>query len=66
VRGDNCFFAATGITDGELLGGVRFRGRYAETHSLVMRSYSGTIRYVEGQHDIERLRMRPPIEPMLG
>ncbi len=59
--GANVFFAATGITDGELLQGVRFRGRYAETHSLVMRSYSGTIRYVEAQHDIERLQLRPVI-----
>jgi len=64
--GDNVFFAATGITDGELLGGVRFRGKYAETSSLVMRSYSGTIRYVEAQHHIERLRLRPPVEPDLG
>jgi len=64
--GENVFFAATGITDGELLGGVRFRGRYAETTSLVMRSYSGTIRYVEAHHDTERLRMRPPVEPNLG
>ena len=60
--GTNVFFAATGITDGELLGGVRFRGRYAETHSLVMRSYSGTIRYIEAQHDTQRLRARTPIE----
>jgi fructose-1,6-bisphosphatase II len=60
--GENVFFAATGITDGELLQGVRFRGRYAETHSLVMRSYSGTTRWVEAQHDIERLRLRPTIE----
>jgi fructose-1,6-bisphosphatase II len=64
--GENVFFAATGITDGELLGGVRFRGRYAETTSLVMRSYSGTIRYVEAHHDIDRLRQRPPVEPHLG
>jgi fructose-1,6-bisphosphatase II len=60
--GTNVFFAATGITDGELLGGVRFRGRYAETHSLVMRSYSGTTRYIEAQHDTERLRLRPAVE----
>jgi fructose-1,6-bisphosphatase II len=64
--GENVFFAATGITDGELLRGVRFRGNYAETSSLVMRSYSGTIRYVEAQHNIERLRMRPAVEPKLG
>ncbi|HXA28573.1 MAG TPA: class II fructose-bisphosphatase [Candidatus Angelobacter sp.] len=62
--GANVFFAATGITDGELLGGVRFRGRYAETHSLVMRSYSGTTRWVEAQHDTERLRLRPAIDKL--
>ena len=60
--GENVFFAATGITDGELLEGVRFRGDTAETHSLVMRSYSGTTRYVEAQHDLTRLRQRAPAE----
>jgi fructose-1,6-bisphosphatase II len=60
--GDNVFFAATGITDGELLQGVRFMGSTASTHSLVMRSYSGTIRYVEAQHDIARLRRRAPAD----
>ncbi|MFN2568407.1 MAG: class II fructose-bisphosphatase [Candidatus Dormibacteria bacterium] len=56
--GENVFFAATGITDGELLGGVRFMGRTAKTHSLVMRSYSGTIRYIEAEHTFEKLRKR--------
>jgi fructose-1,6-bisphosphatase II len=60
---DNVFFAATGITDGELLQGVRFMGSTASTHSLVMRSYSGTIRYIEAQHNIARLRRRAPAEP---
>ena len=48
VAGDNCFFAATGITDGELLKGVQFRGESVFTESLVMRSKSGTVRLVNG------------------
>ncbi|HVE63264.1 MAG TPA: class II fructose-bisphosphatase [Mycobacteriales bacterium] len=55
VRGNNVFFVATGVTDGELLQGVRYRGGGATTHSLVMRSKSGTIRYVESQHRIRKL-----------
>ena len=50
VSGDNVFFVATGITDGELLRGVRYRAGGATTHSLVMRSRSGTIRVIESQH----------------
>lgn len=56
--GDDVFFVATGITDGELLRGVRFMGDVATTHSVVMRSYSGTTRYIEGHHDLRRLRAR--------
>ena len=44
VKGNNCFFAATGITDGELLRGVRYERNGARTQSLVMRSKSGTVR----------------------
>ena len=55
VRTDNCFFVATGITDGELLRGVRYRSGGATTHSLVMRSRSGTIRTVEGHHRLTKL-----------
>ncbi|HEU0129850.1 MAG TPA: class II fructose-bisphosphatase [Mycobacteriales bacterium] len=55
VGGDNAFFVATGVTDGELLQGVRYRGGGATTHSLVMRSRSGTIRYVESQHKLKKL-----------
>ena len=55
VGGDNCFFAATGITDGELLDGVRYRGDTALTQSLVMRSKSGTVRLVEAHHRIDKL-----------
>jgi fructose-1,6-bisphosphatase II len=56
VRGDNAFFVATGITDGELLRGVRYRAGSATTHSLVMRSKSGTTRLIESKHRLEKLR----------
>ena len=56
VRGDNCFFAATGITDGDLLRGVRFSGRGATTQSLVMRSKSGTVRLVNANHRLAKLQ----------
>ena len=55
VEGENVFFAATGITDGELLQGVRYFGGGAKTHSLVMRSKSGTVRFVEGTHRWDKL-----------
>ncbi|MBV9099707.1 MAG: class II fructose-bisphosphatase [Candidatus Dormibacteraeota bacterium] len=59
VAGDNVFFAATGITDGELLQGVRFLGDdRCHTQSLVMRSYSGTTRYIEAEHRLDKLRRR--------
>jgi fructose-1,6-bisphosphatase II len=56
VKGDNCFFAATGITDGDLLKGVRYSSRGAETHSLVMRSKSGTVRSISAIHSLQKLR----------
>jgi fructose-1,6-bisphosphatase II len=56
VRGDNCFFAATGITDGELLQGVRYHDFGATTQSLVMRSRSGTVRLVSARHPLDKLR----------
>ena len=55
VAGDNCFFAATGITDGELLKGVHFTSSGASTQSLVMRSKSGTIRLVNAIHPMDKL-----------
>lgn len=55
VAGDNCFFAATGITDGDLLDGVRFNRRGATTQSIVTRSRSGTVRFVEAQHRSNKL-----------
>lgn len=55
VSGDNVFFAATGVTDGYLLRGVRYRADGAYTHSLVMRSKSGTVRKVEAYHKLDKL-----------
>jgi len=55
VSSDNVFFVATGITDGELLGGVRYAASGATTHSLVMRSKSGTVRRVESRHHLDKL-----------
>ncbi|MDQ0218529.1 class II fructose-bisphosphatase [Peribacillus cavernae] len=54
VRGDDAIFAATGVTDGELLKGVQFKGNYGETHSLVMRAKSGTVRFIEGRHSLKK------------
>ena len=56
VRGDNAFFAATGVTGGDLLRGVRYRGGGAYTQSIVMRSKSGTIRVIDSFHRLEKLR----------
>ncbi|HET6154021.1 MAG TPA: fructose-bisphosphatase class II family protein, partial [Marmoricola sp.] len=56
VSGDDCFFVATGITDGELMKGVRYRPDGASTHSLVMRSRSGTIREIISEHKLGKLR----------
>ncbi len=55
VTGDDCFFVATGITDGELLRGVRYRAGGAVTQSLVMRSRSGTIRTITSEHQLSKL-----------
>jgi len=62
VRGDNCFFAATAITDGELLQGVRYHDYGATTQSLVMRSRSGTVRFVSARHALDKLREYSQIE----
>jgi fructose-1,6-bisphosphatase II len=60
VKGDNIFFALTGVTDGELVRGVRYEGDRITTSSLVMRSKSGTIRYVDAKHAVEKLRKISP------
>jgi fructose-1,6-bisphosphatase II len=57
VKGDNAFFCATGVTDGDVLEGVRYEGaRGATTESLVMRSRSGTVRRIQSRHDRDKLR----------
>jgi fructose-1,6-bisphosphatase II len=56
VRGDNVFFCATGVTDGDLLRGVHYRAGGATTQSIVMRSKSGTLRMIDGYHRLEKLR----------
>ncbi|WP_016700627.1 class II fructose-bisphosphatase [Actinoalloteichus spitiensis] len=56
VAGDNAFFCATGVTDGDLLRGVRYRAGGCTTHSIVMRSKSGTVRMIEGYHRLAKLR----------
>ena len=54
--GDDVFFSATGVTDGDVLQGVRYRGSGATTESLVMRSRSGTVRRIQARHDRSKLR----------
>ena len=54
--GEDVFFSATGVTDGDVLQGVRYRGKGATTESLVMRSRSGTVRRVQATHDRSKLR----------
>jgi fructose-1,6-bisphosphatase II len=57
VRSDNCFFSATGVTDGDVLQGVRYQGAAgASTESLVMRSRSGTVRRISARHDRTKIR----------
>jgi fructose-1,6-bisphosphatase II len=57
VAGEDVFFSATGVTDGDVLQGVRYQGdRGATTESLVMRSRSGTVRRVSARHDRAKLR----------
>jgi len=54
VRGDNVFFAATGVTDGELLNGVRFEPHEVLTQSLSMRSRSGAVRLIDTRHQLAK------------
>jgi fructose-1,6-bisphosphatase class II len=54
LAGGDVMFAATGVTDGEMLRGVRFSSRGAQTHSVVMRSKSGTVRRIEADHHFDR------------
>ncbi|MFF4758480.1 class II fructose-bisphosphatase [Streptomyces sp. NPDC001292] len=62
VSGENVFFVATGITDGELLRGVRYRAETATTDSIVMRSKSGTVRRIDSEHRLSKLRAYSAID----
>ena len=62
VSSNDVFFAATGITDGELLSGVRYTGQGAETHSLVIRGRTGTVRWVNAKHNFKKLNPMSEIE----
>jgi fructose-1,6-bisphosphatase II len=62
VKGDNCFFVATGVTSGDLLKGVRYRSGGAYTQSIVMRSKSGTIRVLDSYHRLEKLAMYSAVD----
>jgi fructose-1,6-bisphosphatase II len=62
VTSDNVFFVATGVTDGELLQGVRYRGGGATTHSIVMRSKSGTIREIHSEHAFGKLGLYSSVD----
>ncbi|KZZ83813.1 MULTISPECIES: class II fructose-bisphosphatase [Bacillaceae] len=54
VKGDDAIFAATGVTDGELLRGVQFKASSGTTQSIVMRAKSGTVRFIDGQHSLKK------------
>ncbi|MEX3505527.1 class II fructose-bisphosphatase [Corynebacterium sp. LK2510] len=56
VSSDNCYFAATGVTNGDMLRGVSYRKNGATTRSLVMRARSGTVRYIESIHQLAKLQ----------
>ncbi|MCF4006853.1 class II fructose-bisphosphatase [Corynebacterium uropygiale] len=56
VSSNNCYFAATGVTNGDMLRGVSYRANGATTRSLVMRSKSGTVRYIESRHKLTKLQ----------
>lgn len=62
VVADDCFFVATGITDGELLAGVRYEAGRAFTESIVMRSRSGTIRKITSEHQLSKLKAYSSID----
>ncbi len=55
IRSDDCFFAATGISGGSFLGGVQYKGQNAVTQSMVIRGKTGTLRYIESYHNVDKL-----------
>ena len=65
VRTEDVIFAASGVTDGELLKGVRFFGDVATTQTIVMRGETGTVRFIETQHRLDKKseRIKKIVEP---
>jgi fructose-1,6-bisphosphatase II len=55
VKGDDAFFVATGVTDGEFLKGVQYKGNIGMTHSIVIHGKSHSVRFIEGRHDLVNL-----------
>jgi fructose-1,6-bisphosphatase II len=62
VSSEDVFFAATGITDGELLDGVKYFHKGARTHSLVVRGVTGTVRQVIATHSLDKLEKISPLD----
>ena len=62
VASDDVFFAATGVTEGDILRGVRYKGESASTETLVMRSKTGTIRRISASHRLEKLKQYSKVE----
>lgn len=58
AKGESLIFAATGVTDGDLLKGVHYRGNFATTNSIVMRMRTGTVRTIETMHNLNRKTIR--------
>lgn len=54
IKGDDVIFAASGVTDGDFLKGVRYYGNYVTTHTVIMRGASGTVRFLEARHRIDK------------
>jgi fructose-1,6-bisphosphatase II len=66
VNSEDVFFAATGITDGDLLAGVRYRAGGATTHSLVMRARSGTVRNIYSEHQLWKVSSYSAVDYLGG
>jgi fructose-1,6-bisphosphatase II len=64
VQSEDVYFAATGITDGDLLGGVHFFGAGATTHSIIMRGVTGTIRHMEAHHRLKKIELMSSLAVM--
>jgi fructose-1,6-bisphosphatase II len=64
VQSEDVYFAATGITDGDLLGGVHFFGAGATTHSIIMRGMTGTIRHMEAHHRLKKIELMSSLAVM--